>query len=324
MEEVTDPYFTGREKPPLEAGFHLPSKEFKKADLYLKDFDLRNVTELTPIKDQGQCGSCVYFAVTAMFEDELRLRGLKTDILSPQWLMSCAAREWMCEGSFFEKVAQGLVAKGGQALESEYRYTASNAACKAGNFKLYGKIDGYKIIDNSHLSIIGAVNQKHPVGTTIGAGGVMMNYRSGGVMPASSCQNIGTNHQMEIVGYDCGTSVDSSGKYCAFDSKGMLAKNSGAYWIIRNSWNTSYGDKGYLYISMMNTSGGRCNNVTEEVGILDTGVEPPPPIPPGPVGKDFQIDSDVALVKGTVKADYVKYYENIVKVFTEFLGKFKE
>lgn len=82
----------------------------------------------------------------------------------------------------------------------------------------------------------------------------------------------------------------------------------------------SYGDKGYLYIKMTNSGGALCNNVTEEVGILDTGVEP---TPPGPVGKDFSIETDVASVKGTVKAAYVSFYDNIVKVITEFLNKFK-
>lgn len=318
FEEIETPYATGRIQAPLERTFQLPSREFKKAGNYPVKFDLREKAELTPIKDQGQCGSCVYFANTATFEDELRLRGLKTDILAPQWLMSCAAREWMCDGSYFEKVASGLAAKGGMPAESAYPYTASNAACRNGNYTLQGKIAGYRLIDTSPLSIIGALNDLHPVATTIGAGGAMMNYRGGGVM--TSCQAYQTNHQMEIVGYSCETAVDASGKYCAFDSKGNLPKGVG-YWIIRNSWGRSYGDNGYLYIKMTTSAGAKCNNVTEEVGIIDSGVEPVPPTPPG---KDFQFENEVAVIKGTVKADYLSFYDNIVKVITEFLGLVKE
>jgi len=267
-EKLEKPYATGRVNPP--APTQAPTFEFLKSGVNAPaNFDLRNFAELTPIKDQGSCGSCVYFAVTATVEDEYRLRGAPTSILSPQYTMDCSAREWMCEGSFFSKVAEGILKKGGAAKLSEYPYTAKSQSCKSGQFALEGAIKSYKIIDNSKQSIIGAVNEWHPVPTTIGAGGSMMAYKGGGVM--KSCQNIGTNHQMEIVGYSCGKAVDAAGN-CAFDASGELVGKAASegYWIIRNSWGVGYGEKGYLYISMYNSQGKLCNNVTEEVGIVET------------------------------------------------------
>lgn len=320
--EVLDrPYSTGRVNPPFELKYQIAPSEFMKVGANAPaTFDLRNIAELTPIKDQGSCGSCVYVAVTAAVEDEYRLHGKVTSILSPQHAMDCSAREWMCQGSFFSKVAGGIVQKGGIAKLSEYPYNAKNQQCKSGQFALEGKLKGYKIIDNVPQNIIGALNEWHPVPTTIGAGGPMMSYKGGGVM--KSCQNIGTNHQMVIVGYSCGKSVDSTGKNCAFDTSGQLVGKAASegYWIIRNSWGLGYGEKGYLYISMYNSQGKLCNNVTEEVGIVETDLVP---IPPGPVGKDFAIETEVASVKGTVKAPFVDFYDNIVKVIKEFVESFK-
>ncbi len=316
FEEIEEPYATGRIDAPKT--FHLPTKEFKKTENFPAKFDLRDLTTLTPIKDQGQCGSCEYVSNTAAIEDEFRLRNAKVDILSPQWAMDCAAPNWSCDGSYFKLFADGIMAKGGMVALSDYPYRAQKQACKAGNFQLQAKLQGYKLIETTPQSIIGALNQLHPVSTTIGAGGAMMNYRGGGVMTA--CQAYQTNHQMIIIGYSCESAVDSTGKYCAFDSKGNLPKGVG-YWIIRNSWGLSYGDKGFLYIKMTTSTGAKCNNVTEEVGIFESGIDPVPPIPPG---KDFLIENEVAIIKGTVKADYLSFYDNIVKVITEFLAKVKE
>ncbi len=231
---------------------------------------LSQFAELAPVKDQGGCGSCVYFAVSATFEDTLRVRGVKLEKTAPQFLMDCAAREWMCSGSYFEKVAAGLVNKGGAAREADYPYRASNQSCK-GSPQLFGKIDGMKLIDNSPKSIISALNKRYAVAVTIGAGGAFMNYDSGVL---NACSNVGTNHQVEVVGYDCETAKNSDGT-CKFAGSGRLPNGVG-HWVIKNSWGTSWGDQGYVKIKMTNSSGGLCFNVAEEAGILETGVEPGP------------------------------------------------
>lgn len=244
-------------------------KYLQAAEIFPKAFDLSQIAELAPVKDQGSCGSCVYFAVSATFEDTYRVHGVVLPKLSPQWLMSCAAREWMCNGSFFSKVAAGLVAKGGQVQESDYPYTASSSSCKSGQYKLYGEATGQRIIDNSPKSIIAALNNKHAVAVTIGAGGSWMNYKSG---IFNACSNIGTNHQVEVVGYDCETAVDSDGN-CKFDSSGKLPKGVG-WWRIKNSWGTGYGEAGYVKMKMTSSSGALCNNVAEEAGIIEIGEVP--------------------------------------------------
>lgn len=233
-------------------------------------FHLNQFAELAPVKDQGSCGSCVYFATSAAFEDTLRVRGVVLEKTAPQFLMDCAAREWMCNGSYFEKVAAGLTNKGGAAREADYPYRASNQSCK-GSPQLFGKIEGFKIIDNSPKSIMTALNKRYAVAITIGAGGAFMNYDSGVL---NACQNVGTNHEVELVGYDCESAKNPDGT-CKFDASGRLPNGVG-HWIIKNSWGKNWGDQGYVKIKITNSSGGRCFNVAEEAGILETGVEPGP------------------------------------------------
>ena len=261
---------SGDSRAAVDASF-LEADEKLPGALHLSQF-----AELAPVKDQGSCGSCVYFAVSATFEDTLRIRGQVLEKTAPQFLMDCAAREWMCSGSYFEKVAAGLVNKGGAAREADYPYKASNQSCK-GTPQLFGQIKSMKLIDNSPKSIMSALNKRYAVATTIGAGGAFMNYDSGVL---NACQNVGTNHQVEIVGYDCETSKDANG-FCVFDGEGKLPAGVG-HWVIKNSWGKGWGDQGYVKFKITSSGGSRCFNVAEEAGILETGVEPgPPPVDGG-------------------------------------------
>lgn len=309
------PYSMGLLKKPAVMRSEIPSQEFLiKDELYPAKFDLSEVTELCPIKNQASCGSCVYFSVTATFEDALRLRGLKTEKLAPQHLM-CLAPDWQCGGSYGEKVVKGLVEGKGLALESDHPYKAqSNVGCN-NNHTIHGKISGYKIIDNSPKSIIAALKALNPVSVTVGAGGAWMGYNGG---EFNGCSSVGTNHQIVLEGYDCQTSVDAQGN-CKFDAQGKLPPGVGL-WHVRNSWGTGWGEAGWMRTKMTDRSGRLCNNLTEEAMILDIGVDP---IPPGPVGKDFAIDNEVAKVNGTVKPTYVKFYDNIVTAIKEFIESFK-
>lgn len=285
-------YFTGLKLPGVKNA-HLPSLEFllPQAVTYPKRYVLSEAVELAEVYDQGNCGSCVYNAVLGAYMDDLRLRSIVTPPLARQELMDCYARDWRCSGSYFEKVAAGLVdAKGKLHDEDAYPYRAANGSCKSNvPGQLYGQIAEQKLIDPSPKSIITAIRKFHAVAITVGAGGAWMSYR-GGIFNA--CSNVGTNHQIELVGYDCETSVDANGQ-CVFDAQGNLPKGVGL-WRIKNSWGTSWGEQGYMWTKMTNKSGDRCNNITEEAGILEIGVDPKPECEPQPKA-DAGADKSILL-----------------------------
>lgn len=272
----------------------------------------RDRSKLSKVIDQGQCGSCVYHAVTSTWQDTMILRGMPVLDTSPQYLMDCAERRWMCGGSFFEYVAAGLVAKGGSALRSEYPYRASNQSCK-GSPALHGKVLSMRLIDPSQKSIIAALNDNRTVAATIGAGGSFMNPVGGVVQ---GCSNIATNHQVEPIDYDCEAAVDAQGK-CAFNAQGNLPNGVGS-WIVRNSWGQWGGDGGFFKIKMTSSAGKKCFNITEEVGIIDVG-DPLPP--PGP--QVFSMESPAMVLKVTLPADSKKSVDQAKAIIQPFLNNLK-
>ncbi len=241
-----------------------------------KAFHLKSLVELAPIKDQKSCGSCVYNAVAGALEDIHRIRGVILPTLSRQFLMDCAA-EWSCNGSFFDKVAGGLLAQGGTPTEAMYPYKAYDQQCQGRSTELLGKIASYKLISNSAKSIMAAVYAGYPVPVTVGADNRFMSYSSG---VYNGCTNQATNHQVVVEGFDCETSVDATGK-CVFDSNGKLPPGVGVYHV-RNSWGSGWGDQGWISTKVTSQSGMLCNNIAEEAGILEPMVQPKPPEPPAP------------------------------------------
>lgn len=273
VDETEKTYFTGRIQPTVK-DMEAPSLEYfnlKKGDTPQR-FELSSKAELSPIYNQGNCGSCVYNAVLTAWMDTMRVAGFQTPVLARQELMDCYAREWRCNGSYFTKVAKGLSdAKGQIHQEVNYPYKAVNGSCKEVQGDKWGKLIGYRVIDNSQKSAINALLSGKALAVTVGAGGAWMSYK-GGVFNA--CSPVGTNHEVVIIGYDC------EGK-CEFDNEGNLPKGQGL-WLVKNSWGTSWGDKGHMWTKMTDKSGRLCNNLTEEVGILETGIEPKPECEPQP------------------------------------------
>lgn len=309
-------FFTGRVKPPI-GELQAASTEFLLRDgQYPKTLN-RDVSKLSPNFNQAGCGSCVYAASNSCWMDTQILHGLPFFFTSPQYEMDCASREWMCGGSFFSKWATGMAAKGGAALLTEYPYNARNQSCQ-GQPKLYGKILEGRIIDNSHRSIIAALNDNRTIVTTIGAGGPFMNYRSG---TFTQCQNVATNHEMEGIDYDCETSVDANGK-CAFDANGMFPRGVGKIklrqsWKLGNEW---WGDGGFIWMKLTTPNGARCNNVAEEVGIIDVGS----PIPPTPVVPQvFTMDGPSMVITVTLATGIVATVPEAKDVLQPFLDNLK-
>lgn len=273
------PYFFGLINPGTKYA-HAPDFSFlvSQSVKLPKRFTLEEWSPLAEVYDQGNCGSCVYNAVNGGWMDTMRVRSVVVPTVSRQELMDCWARDWRCNGSYFEKVAAGLVEAGQLHAESDYPYRAVNGTCKTNvPGQKYGSIQSYRIIDNTPKSIVTALRSYYAVPATVGAGGAWMSYR-GGVFNA--CSLVGTNHQIEIIGYDCESAVDANGD-CKFDTNGKLPAGVGL-WKLKNSWGTSWGEQGYMWTKMTDKNGRLCNNLAEEAGILEVGIEPKPECEPQP------------------------------------------
>lgn len=183
--------------------------------------------KLTPIRNQGNCGSCWAFSAQATIADVMALHGKGALDLSEQFMVSCDRQSSGCNGGWFHTAFQ-LVKTGGNVMESTMPYRASDTSCPSG----LAKID--KIVNWQELSgevatvedIKKAIYLYGPVSVAVAVAGQFQNYRSG-IYNESSAGQI--NHAVNIVGWDETTTPK--------------------HWIMRNSWGTGWGENGYMRIA---------------------------------------------------------------------------
>merc|ERR1712178_256878 len=127
---------------------------------------------------------------------------------------------------------------GGLSLETEYPYdlySASSGTCAKDKIKPVAGIKGYRILPaNNYTALMNAVAKIGPI--TISVDGSWMDYESG--VYKGPCGST-IDHAVGLVGY--GT-----------DPK------EGDYYIVRNSWGASWGDKGYIYLQRHSDDSERC------------------------------------------------------------------
>lgn len=201
-------------------------------------FDWREKANgLTPIENQRNCGSCWAFGTTAVLQDVIKIKTNRVVDLSEQELVSCS-KYGSCRGGYY---AHGYHMKPGAALAEDFPYTAKNSKCKKGlkphEFLVNWRYVGNKGKKPTVAQIKTAIHDYGPVAVTINASG-MSSYKSG---VFNRCKGGGTNHIVTLVGWD--------------DTKGA--------WILKNSWGTDWGDKGYMYIKY------GCNRVGESATFVE-------------------------------------------------------
>ena len=199
--------------------------------------DVRNVS--TAIKDQGQCGSCYLHSYTECLEGA-NIKGgylTVTQPLSVQFsLDGCGYSNYGCNGGDASEGFTWSHSGNGIPLDSVYgAYTGYSQGCKLSTTAAgYTDSDwGYCDSVTGVASVAGVKQGLNDSGcevsVCIGADQPFMNY-SGGVYTRDLSSGI--NHQVTIVGYKDDPTV-----------------KGGGYWILRNSWSTSWGEKGYARIS---------------------------------------------------------------------------
>jgi hypothetical protein len=184
------------------------------------DVDWRTKGVLTPVKDQGQCGSCWAFSATEAIESYAALSGqYKLQQLSPQQINSCDKNDGGCNGGNTETAYRYVVSAGGIETEQSYPYTSGRGvtgACIVDTSKFVVKITGYKAVARGETNLEAALNNG-PVSVCLAANAFQTYH--GGIL--ATCPG-NVNHCVQAVGY------------------------TADYWIIRNSWGSGWGEAGFL------------------------------------------------------------------------------
>jgi len=204
------------------------------------ELDWRTKGVVTPVKNQGGCGSCWAFSAAETVESAYGMATLARDgkaasipILAPQQLVDCAPNPKHCggtggcEGSTQPLAFDYLVMAKGHDSEADYPYKGRDGTCEdskhAPKIGITGKVE---LPTNNYTSLMHALVTAGPIAISVDAswgayeGGVFSDPKSG----------IHTNidHAVQLVGY--GT---------------MGGKD---YWLVRNSWGASWGEQGYIKI----------------------------------------------------------------------------
>jgi C1A family cysteine protease len=246
-----------------------------------KSINWRYTEAVTAIKNQGQCGSCWAFSATEAVESQMILStgGDLAVALSPQQITSCTPSTGTygcdgCNGGFTEGAYEYLKSAPGLANAFFIPYgqslteTSNTLSCPTSKVNQitgeleelqggFAKVEGYHYATppctsgacaSQDLSKLQAALEHTPVSVCVNAG--VWNDYVGGVLTADACGGNGAgdiDHCVQLVGYD----------------------SEGGWFLVRNSWSTSWSEDGYLRLAIDGNACGVANEAT--VAVVEEG-----------------------------------------------------
>jgi C1A family cysteine protease len=190
--------------------------------------DWRDHGAVTPVKDQGQCGSCWSFSATGAMEGAWALSSDTMVSLSEQQLVDCSSKygNMGCNGGLMDAAFEYVI-DNGLSTEEEYPYTATSGTCSSTDTTDSVTFTSFVDVPGSDESQLKAAVALGPVSVAIEADQVGFQFYSSGVFSGSCGTNL--DHGVLVVGYGTDSGQD--------------------YWIIKNSWAETWGDEGYIYLA---------------------------------------------------------------------------
>jgi cathepsin L len=236
----------------LNAFTHLTHEEFSATHLGLKlpKTQSRNVTDLPTdnltakadwrdkmngVKNQGQCGSCWAFSAVGALEGLHSVKKGQLHNLSEQELVDCSGSygNMGCNGGLMDYAFKYVIDNKGLASQQDYPYKGVDQSCKTGKAR-NAPITGFTDVTVNSAAALKAAIAQQPVSVAIEADTFTFQAYTSGVINDDSC---GTqlDHGVVAVGYDDAANPP--------------------YYLVRNSWGTSWGDKGHVMIGIQDGEG---------------------------------------------------------------------
>jgi C1A family cysteine protease len=188
-------------------------------------FDWRDKGAITAVYNQGQCGSCWAFSATETIESYNEICGNGLNHESMQQIVDCDTTAYGCNGGWTSSAYNYIEQAGGIEPLADYPYTAVTGSCQFDASKINEKITGWKYVTQSadESAMQNWCNSNGPLSVCVDA--ASWQFYTGGVITS------------------CGQQVD----HCV-QVTGWSTQQGTPAWNVRNSWGTSWGIDGYLYV----------------------------------------------------------------------------
>jgi len=232
----------------------------KRKAVSLSAFDWRSKGAVTPVKDQGQCGSCWAHSVVEEIESMWFISKGVLPVLSPQQIVDCDffVLDNACSGGTTQFAYYYVQEAGGLMSESDYPYqsgtTGKREICVFNETESVATVKGFNyatpmcldfVCDHQDESLLEANLLTGPVSICVDAT-PWQDYVSG-VMTGPECGHglLETDHCVQLVGYN--------------------QTSTPPYWIVRNSWGGNWGEEGFIFLEMGTNTCGVANMATQVV-----------------------------------------------------------
>jgi C1A family cysteine protease len=209
-----------------------------------KEVDWRTKGVVNPVKNQGQCGSCWAFSAIGALESAWAVKTGKLYSLSEQQLVDCSGSygNQGCNGGLMDDAFQ-YAEKNALCSEDDYSYTAKDGTCKASSCKGLVKVKSFVDVPSGDENALQVAVVKQPVAIALEADQSGFQFYSGGVFDGECGQNL--DHGVVLEGYGSEDGKD--------------------YWLVRNSWSSSWGDGGYIKLIRGRNQCGLANSASYPV-----------------------------------------------------------
>ena len=209
---------------------------------------------VTPVKDQGQCGSCWSFSTTGALEGAYYNKNGHLVSFSEQQLVDCdnlknGGRDHGCNGGLMDNAFTWITKNGGLCTEGDYPYVSGTTKTEGTCTKTCALVSGSKIakyvdvLPSSDSAMMSALAQQ-PVAIAIQANQQAFQLYKSGVFTGTCGTNL--DHGVLAVGYGTDSGAD--------------------YYKVKNSWGPSWGESGYIRLGRgdsYNNGDGQCGMLLE-------------------------------------------------------------
>eukprot|EP00999_Lentomonas_sp_LEN2_P000004 NODE_1003_length_1069_cov_64.255839_g959_i0.p1 GENE.NODE_1003_length_1069_cov_64.255839_g959_i0~~NODE_1003_length_1069_cov_64.255839_g959_i0.p1 ORF type:complete len:351 (-),score=98.20 NODE_1003_length_1069_cov_64.255839_g959_i0:17-994(-) len=196
--------------------------------IYYRDW--RTQGAVTPIKNQGRCGSCWSFSATGNMEGQWAINKGHLIGLSEEELVSCDGTCHGCRGGLMPLAFKWVIANGGLDTERTYPYNSGGGYVGSCRRSLLHdgaiNITSWENLPHSEHGVGDFCADSGPV--SIGVDASRWQTYQGGVVTGCTGRHI--DHGVLLVGFNLRASTP--------------------YWIVKNSWGTTWGEEGYIYLEV--------------------------------------------------------------------------